>query len=84
MTMLTAEVESAAMLKLNVAKMKELREKIGFTQAQAAAKAGMSVSRWNDIEAGGRSNVTIETLGLIAEALESAPSELLIKVRGGR
>jgi transcriptional regulator with XRE-family HTH domain len=73
-----ATVECPPMLRLNVARMKQLREDAGMTQAQAAAKAKMSTSRWNDIEAGGRSNVTIETLGMISAALSCEPADLLV------
>lgn len=75
--MLMAPVESAPMLKLDTARMQAIRRELGLTQAQAAEKAGMTLSRWNDIETGGRSNVTIETLGHIAQALDCDPRELL-------
>ena len=39
----------------------------------------MTQTRWNDIEAGGRSNVTIDTLGVIADALACEPPVLLVK-----
>lgn len=77
-------LELPAMLRLNVAKMKKLREALELTQVSAAKRAGMVLSRWNDIESGGRSNVTIETLGVIAVALECDPSELLMSDAKGR
>jgi transcriptional regulator with XRE-family HTH domain len=70
-------LQSADMLKLDVARMRSLREAAGLSQTQAAKNAGMTVSRWNDIESGGRSNVTIETLGLIAKSISVDPRELL-------
>jgi transcriptional regulator with XRE-family HTH domain len=54
---------------LDRARMRELRETAGLSQTEAAEKAGMTVSHWNDIESGRRSNVTIEKLATIAAAL---------------
>lgn len=71
------ELESPPMQELDVAKIRQLREDRKLTQVQAAAAAGMSVSRWNDIEAGGRRNVTIDTLATIAAALGVDARELL-------
>jgi transcriptional regulator with XRE-family HTH domain len=66
-------------LRLDVAKMRELRKALKLTQAEAAERAGMTQTRWNDVEAGGRSNVTIDTLGNIADALSCEPATLLVK-----
>ena len=79
--MLVSEVESRPMWKLDTGRMRELREAVPLTQAQAADKAGMSKTRWNDIEAGGRANVTIDTLGVIADALGCQPADLLKSTR---
>jgi transcriptional regulator with XRE-family HTH domain len=70
-------VESDVMQQFDVTKMKELREQIPLTQAEAAARAKMTVSRWCDIEKGGRRNVTMETLAIIAEALGCDARDLI-------
>lgn len=75
--MAVLELESSLMQELDRAKMRELRERREITQTQAASKAGMTVSRWSDIETGRKSNVTIETLSTIAAALGVDARELL-------
>lgn len=78
--MSTALLECPPMpLKLDAEKMRELRKALDLTQAEAAERAGMTQTRWNDIEAGGRTNVTVETLGLVADALACEPAALLVK-----
>lgn len=62
---------------LDVAKVRELRKELGLTQAQAAKKAGMVLQRWNDIESGRRSNVTVDTLSTVAAALGCDARDLL-------
>jgi transcriptional regulator with XRE-family HTH domain len=65
------------MQELDRSKMRELRESKGLTQVDAAAKAGMTVSRWNDVESGRKANVTIDTLSTIAAALGCDARDLL-------
>lgn len=77
MGMPLAELESPPMLTLDTVRMAAVREAVPLSQTQAAKRAKMTASRWNDIESGRRSNVTIETLGEIAEALGCDPAELL-------
>lgn len=73
-----ALLESPAMSQdLDVAKVRELRKKLGLTQAEIAAKAGMSLPRWNDIETGRRANVTLDTLNIVAAALGCDARDLL-------
>lgn len=64
---------------LDVEKIRRIREKLGITQEQAAAAAGLKGGRqaWNDIESGRRVNLTIETLERIAGALGTRAAELL-------
>jgi DNA-binding Xre family transcriptional regulator len=62
---------------LDIAKIKSRREKLGITQTDAAAKAGMSRQRWNDIESGRKTNIELETLDAIAKVLECKPKDLL-------
>src|SRR5689334_10961749 len=71
-------LESPVMLKFDSRAMRRLREERGLNQTEAAKSAGMNASRWNDIECGGRTNVTVETLGKIATVLGCKPSELLV------
>lgn len=70
-------LESPGMQTLDVAKMKELRDTLGLTQTEAAARINMPVSRWCDIESGERTNVTVETLARVAQALECDARDLL-------
>lgn len=67
-------------LKLDAAKMRELRVSLDLTQAEAAKRAAMPQSRWSDIEGRGQTNVTVETLGIIADALSCDPATLLVKL----
>ena len=63
---------------LDVAKIKSLREKRGLTQEQAAEKSGFGTrQRWNDVESGRKSNVSIDTLDKIAATLGVKAKDLL-------
>lgn len=63
---------------IDVAKIRQLREDLGLTQDQAAEKSGLgSRQRWNDIESGRKSGVTVETLERIAKALGVKAKDLL-------
>lgn len=75
MTMLA--LQSPAMLRFDHEKMKSLREAEDNNQPVAARRAKMSVTRWSDIESGKRTNVTVKTLGRIADALGCNPCDLL-------
>lgn len=55
---------------VNIALIKKLREAKGLTQAEAAAKAGMSRRQnWNALERGRVKNLTVNTLERVAKAL---------------
>ncbi|MGE5611211.1 MAG: helix-turn-helix domain-containing protein [Bacillota bacterium] len=55
---------------LDVEKIRELREKAGLTQQQAAELAKLkSRQHWNEIESGRQTNITMDTLERIASAL---------------
>ena len=82
--MQTQVLESPPMVELNVTKMRTMREAAEMTQVQAAQKAKMSGQRWHDIEAGGRTNITLETLGAIADALGCSASDLLTESKPRR
>jgi transcriptional regulator with XRE-family HTH domain len=63
---------------LDTGKMKALREKLKFTQEQAAKRAKLGTrQRWNDIESGRRASVTLDTITRIAAALGVHARELL-------
>ena len=63
---------------LNCKKMLEFRERKGFSQEQAAAKAGFSGrQQWYLIESDRRSDITLSTLDKIAKALGVSAKELL-------
>ena len=74
-------LESPAMQKLDLDKMRELREARELSQVDAARKAGMTVQYWNDIERGRHPNVTIDKLAAIAAALGVDARELLTPQR---
>lgn len=63
---------------LNVARIRELRERKGLTQAQAAELAEMGTKQaWNNLEKGRVANLTLERLHKIAEALGAKARDLL-------
>jgi transcriptional regulator with XRE-family HTH domain len=63
---------------LNCDKIRELREKAGLTQEEAARRAGLHTRQnWNNIESGRRTNVTLSTLEAIAQALGVRAADLL-------
>lgn len=57
------------------------RERSGITQKELASKLGISYQAYQRMERPGRSNVTVQTLDRIAEALDS---ELILDVRRKR
>lgn len=63
---------------LDLAKVRELREKRGLTMEQAARAAAMpSRQRWYEIESGVKPNITLETLDRMAAALGVKARDLL-------
>jgi len=70
-------VEFQPMQKLDAAKIAERRKELGLSQTKAAAAGKMTLTQWNDVETGGRVNVTIETLAKIAAALECDARNLI-------
>lgn len=64
---------------LDCAKIRQLREALGLSQDQAAAKAGFVAGRqyWYNIESGNRTNIKIDTLERIAAALGVKAKDLL-------
>lgn len=60
-------------------KMKQKREALDISQADAASRAGLARKQaWYVIESGKQLNVTMETLYGIARALECDPRDLLV------
>ncbi len=74
-------MQTAALEKvpLDCEKIKQLRERLGLSQADAAVKAGFKAGRqyWYNIESGQRINIKIETLERIAAALGVKAKDLL-------
>jgi transcriptional regulator with XRE-family HTH domain len=63
---------------LDFERIKELREGRGLTQEEAAKLAGLGTrQRWNDLEAGRRLNIELDTLERIAKALGVKARDLL-------
>ena len=64
---------------LDVEKIEELRVKLKLTQDEAATRAGLSGGKrqWNDIIRGRKANVTMQTLDMIADALECQARDLV-------
>jgi len=57
-------------------RIRDVRQKAGWTQAEAARRAGMSQAQWARYEADGRSP-TVGTLARIARAVNVSIGELL-------
>ncbi len=74
--MVVLELDSPSMQELDRAKMRALRESLDLSQVEAAKKAGMSLSQWNDIEKGRKPNLTLETLSTVAATLGVDAREL--------
>ncbi len=65
---------------VNGDKIKKRRQAKGWTLTQAAEAARWGrwgFTRWHDIEAGRRRNLTLDTLAAIADALGCQPADLL-------
>jgi transcriptional regulator with XRE-family HTH domain len=63
---------------LDTERIKARRAELGLSQEAAAARAGLKGRQaWSNIESGYQDNVTLETLGKVAKALEVYPAELL-------
>ncbi len=61
-------------------KIKSKRKQLGLTLSDAAIKAGWGkygFTRWHDIEAGRRTNLTMSTIEAIAKTLGCAATELI-------
>ncbi len=64
---------------MKIKRIKELREKLKLTQAEAAKAAGLkSKQAWSNIENGYQKNLTIDTLERVAKALHVKGKELLV------
>jgi transcriptional regulator with XRE-family HTH domain len=64
---------------IDIEKIKRFREKLGWTQEQAAKAAGLANRQhWNQIETGLRDNLTVDTLEKVAMALGVKAKDLLI------
>lgn len=78
---------NAALKKYVAANARRLRERIELTQDGAAQRIGVSPRYYRDIE-GGRVNLTLNTLGLLANALGVEahrllrPATLVLRGRG--
>jgi transcriptional regulator with XRE-family HTH domain len=57
--------------RIDLEKIRSLRDELGLGQAEAAGKAGIpgGASAWSDIENGRRANMKFETLARIADTL---------------
>lgn len=67
---------------LNIKEIKRRRLELGLTLDEAAIKAGWpksSRTHWHAIETGQRTNIKLETLGAIANALHCSIHDLLLK-----
>ena len=64
---------------LNVPEIRRRRQLLGINQVQAASRAGWSIQRWNNIEAGRRRALDPDTFHALAQALECQMEDLLVK-----
>ena len=62
---------------LNVPEIKRRRERLGIRQTEAARRAGFSIQRWNNIEAGRRTALDPDALLAVARALECRMEDLI-------
>jgi transcriptional regulator with XRE-family HTH domain len=70
------------MSSLDTARMRELRESLGLSQATAAERAGLAGKHsWYLIESGRKSDVKLSTLQRIARVLGVESADLLAKAR---
>jgi transcriptional regulator with XRE-family HTH domain len=70
---------------LDRGRIKELREALGLSQTEAAARAGLKAGKtqWSAIENGRTGGITLATLGKIAAALGCDPCDLILAPDGG-
>jgi transcriptional regulator with XRE-family HTH domain len=63
---------------LDIKKLKERREALGYSQEEAAERAGIGGGRqgWSNIESG-KKDVVTATLDKLAKALRCKPADLL-------
>ena len=64
---------------LDTQKIRQLRDKLGISQEEAARRAGFKSGRqaWHNIESGLRPNIELATLEAIAKALGVKAADLL-------
>jgi transcriptional regulator with XRE-family HTH domain len=62
---------------VNAKKIKQLREALGLSQTEAAARARFSLQRWNNIEAGRRLALDPDALLAVAKALKCRMEDLI-------
>lgn len=62
--------------------LRELRRKLGFSQDELAARAGISKSGLSGIEQAARAAMTIKNFRKLAEALGRTPEELRLEMAG--
>lgn len=63
-------------------RMRELREEMGWSQAECGERSGIGQRRWADIEGGKYDNLSLATLCAIARALDvETYDELLVDRR---
>lgn len=65
------------LMPLNPQKIRERREKLSLTQAQAATRAKMPPPHWSRIESGERNDPVLSTAERIAKSLECELAEIL-------
>ena len=61
-------------------RVRELRDKLGLTQAQLAKRAGVRVATLSEIENEQTRGIRFDVLERLADALEVDPSYLLMRV----
>lgn len=63
---------------IDIAKIKQLREKLGLTQQEAAEKAGLATRQaWHSIESGRQPNLGVLMLEKVAKVLGARAKDLL-------
>ena len=64
---------------IDLGKIEVLRKRAGLTQAEVAARVGMTRQRWNDLVRGRHPGLTLKTVERIAAALGVKVADILLE-----
>jgi transcriptional regulator with XRE-family HTH domain len=64
--------------RVNGRRLKELRERMGYTQQELAHEVGMTLGTISKLETGKNNNPELQSLAVIAKALDIPVTELIL------